>query len=207
MQCRGGSLEARMNHLQEEMEEVRKLKQIGKYSGRHKGEGEKDQCQKCVYKHEPGQKCPADNRTCNRCRDKGHFITSKLCRKKKAAWRVKEEQKETSSESSNFEGEQDVNRVIRDQVWPGMCTIARKRYIRNIGRRPSIARTRARAVTDRMTRQTTPRPSTAGPVTRARVRGRGGRRLQDPRQRGRRLQDPRQQGQQQGQGRGARQGW
>jgi hypothetical protein len=29
-QYKGGSLEARMNHLQEEMEEVRKLKQIGK---------------------------------------------------------------------------------------------------------------------------------------------------------------------------------
>ncbi len=43
-QCRGGKLEARENHLKEELEEVRRLKQVGKYSGRHKGEGEKDQC-------------------------------------------------------------------------------------------------------------------------------------------------------------------
>ena len=60
VQYRGGSLEARMDHLQEEMEKVRKLKKIGKYSSRHKGQGEKDHCQKCTYKQEPGQKCPAD---------------------------------------------------------------------------------------------------------------------------------------------------
>ena len=101
VQHRGGSLEARMNHLQEEMEEVRKLKQIGKYSGRHKGKGDMDQCQKCTYEYEPGQKCPADDRTCNTCGDKGHFSTCKLCRKKK---KVKEERKETSSESSDSEG-------------------------------------------------------------------------------------------------------
>ena len=60
VQYRGGSLEARMNHLQVEMEEVMKLKQIGKYSGRHKGKGGKEQCPKYTYeRHEPGQKCLA----------------------------------------------------------------------------------------------------------------------------------------------------
>ena len=60
VQYTGGSLEARMNHLQVEMEEVMKLKQIGKYSGRHKGEGEREQCPKCTYeRHEPGQKSTA----------------------------------------------------------------------------------------------------------------------------------------------------
>ena len=117
VQYKGGSLEARMNHLMEEMEEVRKLKQIGKYSSRHKGEGEKEQCPRCTYeRHESGQKCPAEDRTCSTCGDKGHFGMSKLCRKKKkkAARRVKEEQRETSSESSDTEGEQEVNRVIRE---------------------------------------------------------------------------------------------
>ena len=117
VQYKGGSLEARMNHLMEEMEEVRKLRQIGKYSGRHKGEGEKEQCPRCTYKrHEAGQKCPAEDRTCNTCGDKGHFGMSKLCRKKKmkAARRVKEEQQETSSESSDTEWEQEINRVIQD---------------------------------------------------------------------------------------------
>ena len=36
-----------MNHLQAEMEEVMKLRQICKYSGRHKGEGQKEQCPRC----------------------------------------------------------------------------------------------------------------------------------------------------------------
>ena len=71
---------------------------------------------------------------CNTCGDKGHFGMSKLCRKKKkkAARRVKEEQKETSSESSDSEGEQEVNRIIRDQVWPGTSATARKRNVRQI---------------------------------------------------------------------------
>ena len=42
VQYRGGNLEAREIHLREELEEVRKLKQVGKHSGRHRGEGEKD---------------------------------------------------------------------------------------------------------------------------------------------------------------------
>ena len=43
-----------------------------------------------------------------------------------------EEQKETSSESSDSEGEQEVNRVVQDQVWPGTSARARKRNIRHI---------------------------------------------------------------------------
>ena len=39
---------------------------------------------------------------------------------------------ETSSESSDSEGEQEVNRVIRDQVWPGTSVTARKRNVRYI---------------------------------------------------------------------------
>ena len=47
-QYKGNSIEARMNHLLEEMEEVRKLRKICKYSSRHKGEGEKEQCPRCT---------------------------------------------------------------------------------------------------------------------------------------------------------------
>ena len=57
-QYRGGNLEARENHLREELEEVRKLKQVGRYSGRHRVEEEKDQCPR---RHEAGQKCPAED--------------------------------------------------------------------------------------------------------------------------------------------------
>ena len=78
-QYRGGNLEARVNHLQAELEEVMKLKQVGKYSSRHKGEGEKDQCPGCTYeRHEVGQKCPAEDRTCNTCGERGHFARSRL---------------------------------------------------------------------------------------------------------------------------------
>ena len=51
----GGSFEVRINHLQAELEDVMKLKQVGKYSGRHKGKEEKEQCPRCTYeKHDAG---------------------------------------------------------------------------------------------------------------------------------------------------------
>ena len=79
-----------------------KLRQVGKYSGRHRCEGEKEQCPRCTY--EKGQKFPAEERMCNTCGDRGHFGMSKLCKKKKkASRRVKEEREETTSEDSKSE--------------------------------------------------------------------------------------------------------
>ena len=46
--------------------------------------------------------------------------------------RVKEEQKETYSEDSDTEEEKEVNRVVRDQVWPGTSGKAKKRNVRHI---------------------------------------------------------------------------
>ena len=40
----GVGIDARINHLQAELEDVLKLRQVGNYSGRHKGEEEKEQC-------------------------------------------------------------------------------------------------------------------------------------------------------------------
>ena len=136
-QYKGGHLDARENHLREELEEVRKLKQVGKYSGRHKGEGEKDNCPKCTYeRHEGAMKCPAEDRTCNECGEKGHFRASKMCpkKKKKNTRRVKEtETKDTSSESSSGdEEEQEVNKISLERVWPGTRASARQGGVRMI---------------------------------------------------------------------------
>ena len=131
-QCQGGSFEARINHLQTELEDMIWLRQVGKYSGRHKGNGEMEQCQRCTYeKHEAGQKCPAEERTCKTCGERGQFVMSKL-RKKKAARRVKEEQKDTTSEDSDIEDKKEVNRVVRDQVWPGTSDKAKRRSFMHI---------------------------------------------------------------------------
>ena len=136
MQYRGGHLDAQENHLREELEEVRKLKQVGKYSGRHKGEGEKDNCPKCSYeRHEGAQRCPAEDRTCNECGEKGHFRASKMCpkKKKKTTRRVKEETKDTSSESSSDDDEeQEVNKISLERVWPGTRASARQGGVRMI---------------------------------------------------------------------------
>ena len=80
------------------------------------------------------QKCPAGERTCNTCGEKGHFVMSKLCtkKKKKTARRVKGEQKDTSSKSSDTEGEKEVNRVIWERAWPGASTTARRKDVRLI---------------------------------------------------------------------------
>jgi hypothetical protein len=120
---RGGTREARLNHLQQEVEEkqeqIWKLKKMGKYSGRNKGDDGKERCVKCTYeKHVGSRTCPAEERNCNTCDERGHFTNSKLCtgkKKKKSARRVREEQSEldTSSESSDSEVEEKVNRVVR----------------------------------------------------------------------------------------------
>ena len=40
----GGSINTRINHLQAELEDMTKLRQVGKYNSRHKSKGEKEQC-------------------------------------------------------------------------------------------------------------------------------------------------------------------
>ena len=60
-QYQGGGIDARINHLQAELEDMMKLRQVGKYSGRHRGEEEKEQCPRCTYeKQEAGR---GDRRT------------------------------------------------------------------------------------------------------------------------------------------------
>ena len=57
----------------------------------------------------------------------------RLCKKKKKVTRrVKEELEETTSEDSDTEEEKEVNRVFRDQVWPGTSGKARRRSVRHI---------------------------------------------------------------------------
>ena len=57
-----------------------------------------------------------------------------MCAKKKnkAVGRAQEEHRDTSSESSDTEGEQEVNRVIQERAWPGTSTTARRRDVRLI---------------------------------------------------------------------------
>ena len=87
-QRRGGDIDARIKHLQDELEYELKLLKGGKHSGRHKAEDEQEQCLRCTYKrHEAGQRCPAEERRCNTCGDSGHFGMSKLCKKKNKAAR------------------------------------------------------------------------------------------------------------------------
>ena len=81
-----------------------------------------------------GQKCPAEERKWNTCRDRGHFDMSRLCKKKKekAARRVKEELKETTSEEMDTKEEKEINRVVRDHVWPGTSGKAKRRSVRHV---------------------------------------------------------------------------
>ena len=59
---------------------------------------------------------------------------SRLCKKKKkkAARRVKEELKETTSEEMDTKEEKEINRVVRDQVWPGTSGKAKRRSVRHV---------------------------------------------------------------------------
>ena len=70
-QHRGDDIDARIGHLQAELEDVKKMLKRGKHSDRHKEE-EQEQCPRCTYeRHEAGQRCPAVERRC-------HFGRSKM---------------------------------------------------------------------------------------------------------------------------------
>ena len=131
-QRRGSDIDARIGHLQAELEYMMKLLMGGKHSGRHKKEEEREQCPRCTYeRHEVGQWCPAEVRRCNTCGVRGHFGRSRMCkRKRKAAGMVKEEREETSSRNS--ESDEEVNRIDRDRGWPGTSTNAKCRSVCHI---------------------------------------------------------------------------
>jgi hypothetical protein len=74
----GGDLDAKINHLQEELKEVMRVRKSGKYSGRFSQDNSKgDKCKKYTYEHGEGR-CPVDGRRCNVCGGEGHFAKS-LC--------------------------------------------------------------------------------------------------------------------------------
>ena len=55
---RGGELKAKINLMESEREEVRKLRQVGKYRSRHQGDSEDTKCDKCIYQHCESVSCP-----------------------------------------------------------------------------------------------------------------------------------------------------
>ena len=115
MQYRGSILEVRMNHLQVEMEEVMKMKQIDKYSSGHKGKG--DQVM-------PGMCGTARKRYVR-------HIAAEGGKNKDGNESGDESKSNDKNESSNTEGEQEINQVICDHVWPGTREKARKRNYRH----------------------------------------------------------------------------
>ena len=143
---KGGKREARINHLQAELEEldpeleVRKVRQSGKYSSRHKkGDTEdEEECPKCTYdKHLEGTRCPAERRTCNQCGEFGHFAYSKMCTMATKARKIKRVKEESSSYSEDSEEEErryEVNRIrVRQGTqWPGTDPSASWRSVRSI---------------------------------------------------------------------------
>ena len=65
----GGDLDARINYLQAELEDVMKIRKSGRYSGRTSSSQEEikgDKFRKCTYEHGKGR-CPAEGRKCNIC--------------------------------------------------------------------------------------------------------------------------------------------
>ena len=136
-----GEIEARLEYLQFELEEVRRIQKHGKYSGRYKGSTTptevKETCQKCAYQHGESSTCPAEGRDCNVCGKKGHFSRSKLCRNSKtnttSTRRVTEKEKEMESEESSSE-EEVVQRIGKVQQWPQVRRKARSHTIYHVAR-------------------------------------------------------------------------
>ena len=126
-------MDARINYLQAELEDVMKIRQSGKYSGRSTSSKEeaKSKCRKCTYEHGEGNRCPAEGRKCNVCGADGHFARSPLCTgsvntntQGRSTTRRVEEQDRHQDNSSDSEEDSVVKRVtmvdtMQGRTWLG----------------------------------------------------------------------------------------
>jgi len=146
---KGGDIDAKINHLQAELEDVMKIRRNGKYSGRFKGNddrvkgnGNKRPCRKCTYEHDLASRCPADGRRCNTCGVDGHFSRSPLCsgenqrkaRDQKVRF-VGDEDELSDDGTNDWEEEettlsrvQTISRVDTSRAWPGVSPGASGSY-------------------------------------------------------------------------------
>ena len=132
----GGEVEAQINHLRlqmEELEMVARLQKAGRFSGRYKDPDRKEKCNKCTYSHTASRKCPAEGKTCDTCGEVGHFTKSPLCKKTKSSSTRKKAEQRTNrvqdEDSVSVSEDSDVEQVDRlhtltprktDTVkWPG----------------------------------------------------------------------------------------
>ena len=130
----GGDMDARINYLQAELEDVMKIRKSGKYSGRTSSSQEEtkgDKCKKCTYEHGEGR-CPAEGRKCNICNAEGHFARSPLCtastttgNQRKATTRRVEDRDNHLTDASSDSEQEEVKRVnmvepLKDRAWPGV---------------------------------------------------------------------------------------
>ena len=121
-------VEARIQHLQSELEEVKMIRKHGKYSTRHTPNENRRQpqskCHKCTFQHAYGR-CPADDRTCYTCGQKGHLSRSTLCKGQKPRYSTTRRVEDKHSPySSDSEEEQGVARIVSTREWPGVASDA-----------------------------------------------------------------------------------
>lgn len=120
-------MDHKLDQIRSDLENVMRVRQSGKYSGRYKAPepniNKEKACQKCTYTHATGR-CPADGRHCNACRLEGHFARSPLCKgeaskKKKPRFTARRVEDETPTPTDESEEEwEPVARI--DRVWPGV---------------------------------------------------------------------------------------
>ena len=131
---KGGDVDARINYLQAELEDVMKIRKSGRYSGRATSSQEEargDKCRRCTYEHGEGR-CPAEGRKCNICNTEGHFARSPLCKastntstQRRTTTRRVEDRDNPGTDTSS-DGEQEVIQRVteveqeRDRSWPGV---------------------------------------------------------------------------------------
>ena len=109
-------MDARINYLQAELEDVMKIRKSGRYSGRSTSsqeEAKADKCKRCTYDHGEG-KCPAEGRKCNICQTEGKFARSplfKVCTNTSTQRRIttrRVKDRDNPSTDTSSDGEQEV---------------------------------------------------------------------------------------------------
>ena len=115
VQYKGGNIEARMNHLMVELEEVRKLRQVQRQAQGRGGEGAVPKMH--VREARGRTEVPGGGQDMQRLRGQGPLWHVQAVQKKEEeGCEASQGGAETSSESRDTEWEQEINRVIWDYV-------------------------------------------------------------------------------------------
>ena len=137
------SIGAKQIKAKDNLTEVRRVRQPGKYSKKTQAWSGRKNCDTCSSKAcRGGDKCPGAKAECYSCGKLGHFRGAKVCKgkgNKEKTRRVESDQEESDSKESNESGtteeEETKSKIYRTRASKHITKVRRMRISRNIHRK------------------------------------------------------------------------